>query len=72
VELTQEDRARITDSTHKIQSANNTLAHVDANKIPEFAEIRECLENADKTLRGVLRLAQPGSVRPSSDKQESS
>ena len=55
MQLTQEERARITDSTHKIQSANDSLAHVDPKKIPDIEEIQECLENADKTLRGVLR-----------------
>jgi len=55
MELTQEERARITDSTHKIQSANHSLAHVDPKKIPDINGIHECLENADKTLRGVLR-----------------
>jgi hypothetical protein len=55
MELTQEERARITDSTHKIQSANHSLAKVDPRKIPDIDGIQECLENADKTLRGVLR-----------------
>lgn len=55
MDLTQEERARITDSTHKIQSANDSLAHIDPRKIPDIADIQECLENADKTLRGVLR-----------------
>ena len=53
--LTQEEKARITDSTHKIQSANHSLAHVDPEKIPGIDGIQECLESADKTLRGVLR-----------------
>jgi hypothetical protein len=55
LELTQEDRARITDSTHQIQAADETLTHVDPRKIPRFNEIRKCLRNADQTLRGVLR-----------------
>jgi len=55
VELTQEEKARITDSAHKIQSANQTLAGVDPKKIPDIDDIQDCLENADKTLRGVLR-----------------
>jgi hypothetical protein len=55
MELTQEERARIKDSTHKIQSANATLAHVDPAKIPEIEEIQECLEGSDKALRRVLR-----------------
>jgi hypothetical protein len=53
--LTQEERARITDSSHKIQSANDSLAQVDPHKIPDIDGIQECLENADKTLRAVLR-----------------
>lgn len=55
MELTQEERARITDSSHKIQSANDSLGHVDPKKIPDIDGIQDCLENADKTLRGVLR-----------------
>jgi hypothetical protein len=69
VELTQEDRARITDSTHKLQSVNQSLAQVDPEKIPDIDEIQECLENADKTLRGVLRSRnarpEPGQKKPS-------
>jgi hypothetical protein len=55
VELTREERARITDCTHKIQSASDSLGHVDPKKIPDIGDIQECLESADKTLRGVLR-----------------
>jgi hypothetical protein len=66
VELTREDRARITDSTHKLQSVNHSLAQVDPEKIPEIDEIQECLENADKTLRGVLR--SPG-IQSETDKK---
>jgi hypothetical protein len=72
MELTQEERARITDSTHKIQSANDSLAQVDPTKIPEIDEIQECLENADKTLRGVLRSPQARSIKPPSDKKKPS
>jgi hypothetical protein len=55
MQLTNEERARITDSTHKIQSANQTLAEIDPKKIPDIEGIQDCLTNADKTLRGVLR-----------------
>lgn len=55
LELSQEDLARITDTTHKIQSAEEALTPIDPRKIPELAEIRACLQNADKTLRGVVR-----------------
>jgi hypothetical protein len=68
VELTQEERARITDSTHRIQSANHSLARVDPSKIPDIDGIQECLENADKTLRGVLRSFKPRSFKPRSIK----
>jgi hypothetical protein len=54
MQLTQEERARIKDSTHKIQSANASLGHVDPAKIPEIEEIQECLEDSDKALRRVL------------------
>jgi hypothetical protein len=53
--LTQEERARINDSKHKIQSVADSLTHVDPRKIPNFAEIEDCLENADESLRGALR-----------------
>ena len=72
MELTQEERARITDSTHKIQSANDSLAHVDPAKIPAIEEIQECLENADKTLRGVLRAPEVGSLNIESGKKKPS
>jgi hypothetical protein len=66
--LTQEERARITDSKHKIQSIADSLAHVDPRKIPNFAEIAECLEDTDTSLRGALR-AQSTPDRPRSDKK---
>ena len=68
LELTQEERARITDSKHKIQSANSTLAHVDPQKIPALDEIQDCLESADETLRDVLggRTERPESGRKKS------
>ena len=55
MQLTQEERARIKDSTNKIQSVNDSLAHVDPAKIPEIEQIQECLEDSDKVLRRVLR-----------------
>lgn len=53
--LTQEDRARLIDSKHKIQSAQETLASVDARKIPCLSSIRQCLRDSDLALRGALR-----------------
>ena len=55
MELTPEERARITDSKHMIQSVADSLTHVDPQKIAEFAGIEECLEDADESLRAALR-----------------
>ena len=72
MELTQEEKARITDSTHKIQSANDALAHVDPKKIPEIHEIQECLEDSDNALRRVLRAPDARSVEKESDRKKPS
>ncbi len=56
-QLTKSERAKITDSVHSIQSARASLADIDETKVPEVDEIQECLENADKNLRGALREA---------------
>jgi hypothetical protein len=40
---------------HSIQSARASLANIDEEKVPEFDEIQECLENADKNLREALK-----------------
>ena len=68
LELTPEERARITDSKHMIQSVADSLTHVDPQKIPDFAEIEECLEDADESLRAALRSnSEPD--KPQSDKK---
>jgi len=69
MELTQEERARIKDSTHKIQSANNALARLDPAKIPEIEEIQECLEDSDKALRRALR-STPSQPEAKPDKKD--
>ena len=53
--LTEEERARLHDSKHKIQSVANSLAHVDPHKVPDLDEIEECLESADESLREALK-----------------
>ena len=68
MDLTKEERARITDSKHKIQSVADSLTHVDPRKIPNFDAIEECLENADESLRGALR-SQSGADTPKSDRK---
>ena len=46
--LTRVERERITDSQLKIQAVANRLKGVDPQKVPDFEEIEECLEDADK------------------------
>jgi hypothetical protein len=53
--LTRVEKERVTDSRLKIQSAANSLKHVDPKKVPRYEEIQECLESADKNLGGALR-----------------
>lgn len=57
MELTKEERARIADSKHKLQSIADSLTHVDPRKIQGFNEIEECLEAADQSLNGALKSA---------------
>jgi len=55
--LTRVERERLTDSRLKIQSVAKSLTHVDPKKIRGFDEIRDCLDAADRSLRGALRSA---------------
>jgi hypothetical protein len=53
--LTQVEKERISDMRLKLQSAANSLKHIDAKKIPDHGDIKECLEDADKSLGSALR-----------------
>jgi len=53
--FTRLERAKITDSVLKIQSARVSLEDIDEKKIADLEEIQDCLENADKSLRSALR-----------------
>ena len=53
--FTRLERAKITDSVLKIQSARVSLEDIDENKIEDLGQIQDCLRNADKTLRSALR-----------------
>ena len=52
--LTLDERERISDSMHKIQSVQHSLKKVGRNKIPFMKEISECLTSVDKNLRTAL------------------
>ena len=58
--LTRVEKERITDSRLKVQSVSDSLKHLNPQKIPDFEEIAECLENADKSLGEALQLRSPG------------
>jgi hypothetical protein len=55
--FTRVERAKITDSVLKIQSARASLENMDETKIPDFEEIQSCLRMVDKNLRYALRHA---------------
>ena len=59
MELTKEERARINDSKHKLQSVADSLTHVDPQKIQGLNEIEECLEEADESLNSALKSGAP-------------
>ena len=53
--FTRVERAKITDSVLKIQSARASLEDVDEKKIADLEQIQNCLRTADKSLRSALR-----------------
>ena len=66
--LTRMEKERLTDSQLKIQSVAKSLKYVDPKKVPDLAEIEECLEDADKNLKEALRASPynakgPGDLR---------
>ena len=57
--LTPVEREKITDGMRKIQSARASLENVDPSKIPEFENLEDCLEDADKNLGAALKESPP-------------
>jgi hypothetical protein len=53
--LTRVERAKITDSALKIQSAQASLEQLDGDKVEDFNEIKDGLETAGTNLREALR-----------------
>lgn len=68
IELTLEDQARLIDSKHQIQSADDSLSHVDPRKMPDVKGIRRCLQDADKTIREALRVLRNRLQKDKTDK----
>lgn len=52
--LSRLEKERISDSRLKLQSVANSLKHMDAEKVPGLPSIRECLEDAEESLKGAL------------------
>ena len=61
--LTPVEREKITDGMRKIQSARASLQDVDPSKVPEFEDLEDCLEDADKNLGIALRQPSPEKKR---------
>jgi hypothetical protein len=57
--LSRVERAKITDSALKIQSAQASLEKLDQTKVEDFDEIEDCLEMAGTNLRRALRENHP-------------
>ncbi len=53
--LSHQERERIVDSRQRIRSVAESLNHVDPRNVPDFEEIQDCLEDADKSLSGALQ-----------------
>jgi len=59
--FTRLERAKLTDSVLKIQSARTSLEDFDEKKITDLQEIQDCLRTADKNLRSALQYAKKSS-----------
>jgi len=53
--LTRLEKERITGSRLKLRSAARTLNDIDPEKVPDYEEIQDCLDGADKSLASALR-----------------
>ena len=52
--LNRSERERLSDNRLKLQTVARSLQQIDADKIPHFDEIQECLENAEENLKDAL------------------
>jgi hypothetical protein len=62
--LTRTEREQIQDSSLKLQSVSHTLSQVDPEKIGDFEDIRECIEDARKSLSDALKLHEEDIKKP--------
>lgn len=59
--LSRAEKERVSDSRLKLQSVANALSGVDPENVPDFEQIQDCLENAEKNLKTALRAAESDS-----------
>jgi hypothetical protein len=52
--LSRVEKERIADSRLKLQAVTRSLKSIDRKKVPDYDEIEECLEGAEKSLGGAL------------------
>ena len=55
--LNRVERERITDSRIKLQAVAEALNHLSPEKVPDFAKIQECLDDATRSFDGALQQA---------------
>ena len=53
--LSRVEKERIADSRLKLQAVTRSLKSIDRKKVPDYDEIEECLEGAEKSLGGALQ-----------------
>jgi hypothetical protein len=53
--LTKLEREVITDSIHKVESIQASLAQIDPARLEDGDEIQDCLKSADKSFREALK-----------------
>jgi hypothetical protein len=53
--LTKLEREVITDSMHKVESIQASLAQIDPARLEDSDDIQDCLKSADKSFREALK-----------------
>jgi len=61
--LSKSERERLNDGRLKLQSVANSLTQVNPKEVPNLEEIQDCLEDAEKSFDGALRVAEEGEPR---------
>jgi len=54
MKLTESERERLTDGMWKVESVRRSLKKIDTKKMPTKAELEECLESVDDSIKKAL------------------